>query len=147
MPERFGATYIDEKGNKKTPVMVHRAILGSLERFIGVLIEHFAGALPVWLSPVQTTVIPVSEKFDEYAKKVIVKLKENGIRAEIRDENETLGKRIRAAELQKIPYILVVGEKERNANTVAVRSRKKEEGASSLENFIKRIEKEIREKI
>ncbi|MFA4890249.1 MAG: threonine--tRNA ligase [Candidatus Paceibacterota bacterium] len=146
MPQRFSASYIDEKGNKQTPVMVHRAILGSLERFIGVLIEHYAGALPVWLSPTQVIVIPISEKFEDYGQKVLAELKENNIRAEIDNSNETLGKRIRSAEMQKIPYILVVGEKEQSVNTIAVRSRKGNEDPTPLENFIERIKKEISEK-
>lgn len=136
MPERFGAAYINEKGGKKTPVMIHRAILGSLERFIGILIEHYSGALPLQLSPVQVVVIPISEKFNDYGEKVLDKLKTGGIRAEIDNSNETLGKRIRNAETQKIPYILVVGEKEKTSNTVAIRSRKGDEGVMEAERWI-----------
>ncbi len=143
MPERFGAFYIDKNGNKQTPVMVHRAILGSLERFIGILLEHYAGALPVWLSPVQARIIPVGEKFNDYGEKVLEKLKYAGIRAEIDKSDETLGKRIRNAELQKIPYILIVGEKEKKDGAVAVRSRKGDEGTKKLEEFIEKIKKEI----
>ncbi len=143
MPERFGAFYVDDKGEKKTPVMVHRAILGSLERFIGVLIEHYAGALPVWLSPVQTMIIPVGEKFNDYGEKVLRELKNAGIRAKIDESDETLGKRIRAAELQKIPYVLIVGEKEEKSGSVAVRSRKGDEGAIKIEKFLENIKKEI----
>jgi len=145
MPERFGASYIDTKGEKKTPVMVHRAILGSLERFIGVLIEHYAGALPVWLSPVQAVIIPVGEKFNAYGEEVLRKLKEAGVRAEIDKSDETLGKRIRAAETRKIPYILVVGEKEEKDGSVAVRSRKdlpaltETKKAIKLEEFLGKI--------
>ncbi|MBI4692259.1 MAG: threonine--tRNA ligase [Candidatus Terrybacteria bacterium] len=146
MPERFEAFYINEKGSKQTPVMIHRAILGSLERFIGILIEHYSGDLPLWLAPVQVIIIPISEKFNDYAKKVHSRIFANNIRVVISDENETLGKRIRSAELQKIPYILVVGEKEKNANNVAVRSCKGDEGTTALENFIERIKKEISEK-
>jgi len=146
MPQRFGASYIDDKGNKQAPVMVHRAILGSLERFIGVLIEHYSGAFPVWLAPTQALIIPVSEKFDEYGKKVLAELKENNIRAEIDNSNETLGKRIRAAEMQKIPYILVVGEKEQTAGTVAIRPRGGNQEVTSLENFIDKIKREISNK-
>ena len=149
MPERFGASYIDDKGEKKTPVMVHRAILGSLERFIGILTEHYAGAFPVWLSPVQAMIIPVGEKFNAYGEKVLRELKEAGVRAEIDKSDETLGKRIRAAELQKIPYVLVVGEKEETSGSVAVRSRKdlpamtKEKDAMETEEFLKKIRENI----
>ncbi|NOY35434.1 MAG: threonine--tRNA ligase [bacterium] len=145
MPERFGASYIDARGEKKTPVMVHRAILGSLERFIGVLIEHYAGAFPVWLSPVQATVIPIGEKFNAYGEEVLRGLKNAGIRAEIDKSDETLGKRIRAAEMQKIPYVLVVGEKEEKDGSVAVRSRKdlpalaEAKEAIKLQEFLKKI--------
>ena len=143
MPQRFEAFYIDDKGKKQTPVMIHRAILGSLERFIGILIEHYAGAFPFWLSPVQTQIIPVSEKFNDYGEKVLNELKENNIRAEIDKNNETLGKRIRNAEMQKIPYILVVGEKEKNDKTVTVRERNKEkQEIAKIEEFIKKIKKE-----
>ena len=143
MPQRFETFYIDEKGKKQTPVMIHRAILGSLERFIGILIEHYAGALPFWLSPVQTQIIPISEKFNDYGEKVLKELKDNNVRAEIDANNETLGKRIRNAELQKIPYILVVGEKEKNAEEINIRSRDKNiEGSIKIEEFIKKIKKE-----
>ena len=143
MPQRFEAFYIDDKGKKQTPVMIHRAILGSLERFIGILIEHYAGAFPFWLSPVQTQIIPVSEKFNDYGEKVLNELKENNIRAEIDKNNETLGKRIRNAEMQKIPYILAVGEKEKNDKTVTVRERNKEkQEIAKIEEFIKKIKKE-----
>ncbi len=149
MPERFGATYIDANGEKKTPVMVHRAILGSLERFIGVLIEHYAGAFPVWLSPVQARIIPIGEKFNDYGEKVLREMRDAGVRAEIDKSDETLGKRIRAAELQKIPYVLVVGEKEKTDGSVAVRTRKDlpamTEGkeAIKLEEFLKKTKKNI----
>ncbi len=143
MPSRFDAFYIDKDGKKQNPVMVHRAILGSLERFIGILIEHYAGALPVWLSPVQVKIIPVSEKFNDYGEKTLIGLKENNIRAEIDNSNETLGKRIRTAELQKIPYILVVGEKEEKSGSVAVRTRKGDEGILKLEKFLEKIKADL----
>ncbi|MEE8131851.1 MAG: threonine--tRNA ligase [Candidatus Paceibacterota bacterium] len=142
MPQRFNAFYIDEKGNKQIPVMIHRAILGSLERFIGILIEHYAGALPVWLSPIQTIIIPVSEKFNNYGEKILKELKNNNIRGEIDNSNETLGKRIRNAEIQKIPYILIVGEKEIKSNNVAVRSRDDKQNVVKLEKFLEKILKE-----
>lgn len=147
MPERFGAFYIGKNGNKQTPIMVHRAILGSLERFIGILIEHYAGVLPLWLSPVQTKIIPVSEKFSDYAKEVLEKINQAEIRAEIDDSAETLGKRIRNAELQKIPYILVAGEKEQTAGQIAIRSKKGNEGIMAIENFLEKIKKEIQNKL
>ncbi|MBI3638543.1 threonine--tRNA ligase, partial [Candidatus Wolfebacteria bacterium] len=115
----------------------------SLERFIGILIEHFAGAFPLWLSPVQAAVLPISEKQNSYALKIIDELKKEKIRVEMPDSNETLGKRIREAEMQKIPYVLVVGEKEISSQSVAIRSRKGDEGMVSTEEFIKRIKKEI----
>ncbi|MFH1956322.1 MAG: threonine--tRNA ligase, partial [Patescibacteria group bacterium] len=147
MPERLGATYIDKNGKKQFPVMVHRAILGSLERFIGILLEHYSGALPVWLSPAQAVIVPVSEKFNDYAHEVHSRIFTNNIRVSISDESETLGKRIRSAELQKIPYILVVGEKEMNSSSVAVRSRKGNEGIMEIQKFIPCLQKEIQEKL
>src|SRR3989344_1384473 len=147
MPGRFNAEYIDKEGNKNTPVMVHRAILGSLERFIGVLIEHYSGSFPVWLSPVQALVIPVSEKFNDYGEKVLTELKDAGIRADIDKSNETLGKKIRAGKTQKIPYLLVVGEKEKEAETVAVNFRdKKEQETMPVDNFARLAQKEIADK-
>jgi len=147
IPKRFGLTYVDKDGKEKTPVVVHRVIYGSFERFLGILIEHLAGAFPVWLSPVQTIILPVSEKFNDYAKKVLEELKGVDVRAEIDESNETLGKKIRGAELQKIPYVLVVGEKEKTSDSVAVRERGKGDlGAMPLKNFIEKIKQEIEEK-
>jgi threonyl-tRNA synthetase len=146
MPERFELEYIGADGNKHTPVMIHSAIVGSPERFLGILIEHHAGEFPLWLSPVQMEIIPVSEKFNEYAKKVSMKLLENEIRAEVNTKSESLGKRISEAEKQKIPYILVVGEKEEKAESVATRSREKKQEVMKLEEFIEKIKEEIKEK-
>jgi len=147
MPGRFNAEYIDKEGNKKTPVMLHRAILGSLERFIGVLIEHYSGAFPVWLSPVQALIIPVGEKFNDYGEKVLEELKNAGIRAEMDESNETLGKKIRSGKTKKIPYLLVVGGKEKEAGTVAVNFRdKKEQETVPIKQFAELIQKEIEEK-
>ncbi|TSC89934.1 MAG: threonyl-tRNA synthetase [Parcubacteria group bacterium Gr01-1014_2] len=112
LSEGFELEYIDKDGSRKKPVIIHQAMLGSFERFIGILIEHFQGAFPLWLAPVQTVLIPVSEKHEKFAAKIYEDLKQNGIRAEIYESGETLPKRIREAEIQKIPYILVVGEKE-----------------------------------
>jgi threonyl-tRNA synthetase len=144
--KRFNLFYIDDKGKKVSPVMVHRAILGSYERFLVLLIEHFAGAFPLWLSPVQTTIIPVSEKFKKYAHAVGDQFIEAGIRLEIDDSDESLGKRIRNAEKQKIPYIIVVGEKEEKDNSVSVRSRDNSQEVMIVEKFIEKIKKEIDEK-
>jgi len=145
--KKFKLYYINEKGEKISPVMVHRAILGSYERFLVLLIEHFAGAFPLWLSPVQVTIIPVSEKFSEYAKEVENKLLEKNIRVETNDKGESLGKRISETEKQKVPYILVVGEREMNEKSVNVRSRGiKEQNSLLVEKFIEKVEKEIEEK-
>lgn len=144
MPTRFELAYTDENGDKQTPVMIHRAIAGSLERFLSVIIEHFAGAFPLWLSPVQVVVIPVSDKFNDYGTTVIQQLQDNGIRAELRDESETLGKRVRNAQKEKVPYMLVVGEKEVVDKTVAVRSRENgDEGTLSVDDMIERLTKEL----
>src|SRR5690606_6101238 len=123
LPERFDLTYVDADGSHKRPVMIHRAIFGSLERFIGILVEHFAGAFPTWLAPVQARVIPVGINYFEYAYGVAEKLKRMGIRVEVDSRNEKVGYKIRDAQLQKIPYMLVVGEKEAASGTVAVRHR------------------------
>jgi len=147
LPQRFELEYIDSDGKKKTPVMIHAAIFGAFERFIGIIIEHYAGAFPLWLSPVQVTIIPVSEKFNAYAEKVNSLLLENNIRSEISGESETLGKRISEAEKQKIPYMLVVGEKEMKEKSVAVRERNnKKQEVMKLEEFKDRILKEVAEK-
>jgi len=148
VPERFNLSFINKEGEKERPYMLHRALLGSFERFIGVLIEHYAGAFPTWLSPVQAVVIPVSEeKFGDYAKKVRDELSQAGIRAELDNSAESLGKRIREAEKQKIPYMLVVGEKEMTSDSVAVRKRnEKEQETLTIAEFIKNIQKEIEEK-
>jgi len=142
MPKRFGLEYTDDKGKKVTPVMIHRAILGSYERFLAILIEHYAGAFPLWLAPIQVAVITVGELSKKYARDVTEKLKEAEIRVEIRDENETVGKKIREAELQKIPFMVVVGEKEIKTKTIAVRTLSvKNIKEYKIENFIKEITK------
>ena len=147
LPEKFKITYIDQKGKKQQPIMIHRALLGSVERFIGVLLEHHAGALPVWLSPVQTQVIPVSQKFNKYGEEIKKQLQEENIRTELNKDNETLGKKIREGELQKIPYLLIVGGKEIKSNSVAVRHRKKGDlGPIKTEKFIEKIKEEIEKK-
>lgn len=147
LPRKFEIEYIDSSGRKKTPVMIHAAIFGAFERFIGIITEHFAGAFPVWLSPVQTVIIPVSEKYNKYAEKINSLLLASDIRSSISNEPETLGKRISEAEKQKIPYMLVVGEKEMNSDSVAVRARgDKRQETLTLDEFIKKIQKEIDEK-
>lgn len=146
-PKRFDLVYTESNGEKTSPVMVHRAILGSYERFIMLLIEHFAGAFPLWLSPVQVKIIPVSEKFEDYAMKVEKTLLENDVRVEMSLESESLGKRIAEAEKQKTPYMLIVGEKEKETKSVNVRKRGvKIQETISTEEFINKIVEEIRNK-
>lgn len=144
MPERFDLHYIGEDGEKHRPVMLHRVIFGSIERFIGILIEHFAGAFPTWLSPVQVKILPIADSHLEYANRVKEQLLEEGIRVEIDERNEKIGYKIREAQLQKIPYMLVIGDKEVEANKVGVRSRKEgDQGAISITDFINKIKTEI----
>jgi threonyl-tRNA synthetase len=140
--------YADSDGKEKTPVMIHRALVGSPERFFGILIEHYAGAFPLWLSPVQVSVIPISEKHLDYAKKIQQQLRDNNIRTELRDENETLGKKIRTAEMQKIPYLLIMGDREIESGSVGARARGKGDlGAMKLEEFANKAKEEIINKI
>ncbi len=146
-PRRFNLKYVSESGELVTPVAIHRVVYGSLERFIGILIEHFAGAFPLWLAPVQAAVLPVGEKFGKYAEKIAEELRTQGIRAETSEASETLGKRIREAELKKIPYILVVGEREETAGEVNVRHYKRgQEGAVKLREILEKLRQEIGEK-
>ena len=136
-PERFKLEYIGADNAEHRPVMIHRAILGSIERFIGIIIEHFAGAFPLWLAPVQVAVLPLSEKFLDYGRDVTARLKAAGLRVETDESNEKLGAKIRSAQLQKVPYMLVVGEKEAAAGTVAVRKRTGgDQGTMSIEDFV-----------
>ncbi len=144
LPGRFNLEYVGDDGEKHTPVMIHRVVFGSIERFIGIITEHFAGAFPTWLAPVQAMVIPISEKHAEYAKQLLAKLEAAGIRAQADMRNEKMGYKIREAQLQKIPYMLVVGDKEAEAGTISLRSRKNgDEGTMSAEEFISRIREEI----
>ena len=124
LPQRFNLHYIDKDGNKKTPIMVHRALFGSFDRFIGIITEHFAGAFPTWLAPVQVRILPIADSHKEYAEKLKEKLEEYDIRVELDEREEKIGYKIREAQLQKIPYMLIVGDKEVEANAVGVRSRK-----------------------
>ncbi len=147
LPERFDMSFVNENGEKERPFMIHRALLGSMERFFGVLIEHYAGAFPLWLSPVQVVVIPISEKFSGYAESVSGEFSKEGIRVEVSGPSETLSKRIREAEMQKIPYILVVGEKEEKNNSVNVRVRRsKKTHSEALKDFVGKIKEEIKER-
>ena len=147
MPERFDLTYTGADGQKHRPVMIHRVVFGSIERFIGILTEHYAGAFPLWLAPVQVKVLPISEKQHAYAKQVYDRLTEAGIRAEIDLDNEKIGYKIRSAQMQKIPYMAVVGAKEAESETISVRSRKEGDlGAVSYPDFLKKLEEEVAEK-
>ena len=144
LPGRFNIEYVGDDGEKHTPVMIHRVVFGSIERFIGIITEHFAGAFPTWLSPVQAMVIPISEKHAEYAKEVLARLEAAGIRAEADMRNEKMGYKIREAQLQKIPYMLVVGDKEAEAGTVSLRSRRNgDEGSMSVDDFLAKVCEEI----
>jgi threonyl-tRNA synthetase len=144
MPMRFKLEYIDSDGKKYTPVMIHSAFVGSSERFMALLIEHYAGAFPTWLAPVQVKILPVSDKFLEYGLEVVNKLKTENVRVEIDDSAESLGKKIRAGEQEKVPYLLIIGEKEVTAKQVAVRQRGKGDlGAQDLEVFIAQIKDEV----
>ncbi len=148
MTERFDLFCINEQGKQERIVMIHAAIMGSIERFLSILIEHYAGAFPVWLSPVQAVIVPISDKFNNYAEKLESQMKETGLRVELDNRSESVGKKIREAEMQKAPYILVVGEKEEKAKTVAVRQRGRGNlGSQKVEKFIEKIEGEIKEKI
>ena len=148
LPQRFELEYIGADGEKHRPIMIHRVCFGSIERFIGILIEHFAGAFPTWLAPVQVKVLPISEKYEEYAKSVKAALDAADIRSEIDLRSEKIGYKIREAQGQKIPYMLVVGQKEQADGTVSVRSRfKGDEGAEDLNVFIANIKAEITARI
>ena len=144
LPERFNLQYASEDGTLQRPVVVHRAMLGSLERFLGVLIEHTAGALPIWLSPVQATIIPIADRHVPFGQEVVEKLRAAGVRAEVNDGNDRMGAKIRAAQGQKIPYMLVVGDREQEANKVAVRERSGSDlGAVDVDDFVAQIIDEI----
>jgi threonyl-tRNA synthetase len=147
LPERFELEYVGSDGEKHRPVMIHRVVFGSIERFIGILIEHFAGAFPTWLAPVQVKVLPISEKYHGYAHDVIKALEAKNIRVEVDERSEKIGYKIREARMDRIPYILVVGQTEEEEKTVAVRSRGKgDEGSMNLDTFIARLEEEISSK-
>jgi threonyl-tRNA synthetase len=148
LPERFQLEYMGADNQKHRPVMIHRAPFGSLERFVAVLIEHCAGNFPLWLTPEQAVILPISEKFNDYAKKVSQVLKNYDIRAAIDDRDERAGKKIRDAEVSKIPYMLIVGEKEDSAGAVSVRKHGEGDlGSMSLDAFAELVQKEVRDQI
>jgi len=145
LPLRFNLSYVDSNGEKKTPILIHRALFGSFERFIGIITEHFAGAFPVWLAPVQVKVLPISDNQKAYADKVVEQLRRSGLRVELDDRQEKIGYKIREAQLQKVPYMLILGEKEVESNSVGVRNRKEGDiGAMKVEEFISKIEEEVK---
>jgi threonyl-tRNA synthetase len=144
LPRRFGLEYIAEDGKSHQPIMVHRALYGSIERFFGILIEHYAGAFPVWLAPVQAVVLPITDKQNDYAQQVQTKLLAAGIRAEMDTRSEKVNFKIREAQLQKIPYMLVVGGREAEADRVSVRNRKHgDQGVRSVDEFLAEIRQRI----
>jgi threonyl-tRNA synthetase len=146
LPERFGLEYIDTSGNPRRPYMVHRALLGSMERFFGVLIEHFGGAFPLWLSPVQATVLPVTGRNLDYVNQVAETLREAALRVEVDEGSERLDAKIRDAQLQKLPYMLVVGDKEQAAETVSPRLRSGEKlRAMPINELVQRMTREVQQ--
>jgi len=147
IPESMQLSYVDKDGAKKRPVMIHRGIFGSLERFIGILIEHTQGKLPLWLTPTQTIIMPITNKQNAYAKKVVTSLIKASIRSQLDERNETLQAKIRDAILQKIPYLVIVGEKEEKANLITVRTREgKNLEKQKVSSFINRLVKKIENK-
>ena len=147
LPERFELEYVDSDGSRKRPVMIHRAPFGSLERFVAVLLEHTAGHLPLWLHPDQVKVLPVSEKYADYAKKVVNLLNNSEIRASIDDRNETLGKRIRETSLMRVPLLVIVGEKEQAEESVSVRRGAEDQGSMSVPQFVEYVRKAVAEEL
>jgi threonyl-tRNA synthetase len=143
LPRNFGLIYVNEHNAEVTPVVIHRAIYGSFERFIGILIEHYAGAFPVWLAPVQAKILSISEKTADYARRVYERLKAEDLRVELDVRDDKIGAKIRDAQLERVPYMLITGAKEAEAHAVAVRSRERgDEGAVGLEEFVARIKSE-----
>ena len=144
LPERFNLKYVDHNGKEQTPVMIHRAPLGSLERFLAILIEHYAGVFPIWLAPVQVMLLPISDKHIVYAKKIYGELIENNIRVELNEEPATIGKKIRQATLQKIPYMIIMGDREVEDSTITVRSREgKDLGKQKINEFVQSLKTTI----
>jgi threonyl-tRNA synthetase len=148
MPGRLGSTYVAEDGERKVPVMIHRAILGSLERFIGILTEEYAGHFPTWLAPTQAVILNITDKQSEYCTKIAKKLQENAIRVKPDLRNEKIGFKIREHTLKRVPYMLVVGDKEMEAGEVAVRTRKGDDlGKMSIEDFLIKVRTDIADKV
>lgn len=147
MPDRFDLTFINKEGKEEKPVVIHRSSIGCLERTMAFLIEKFAGAFPLWLSPIQVTITPISEKQKEYAEEIYKKLKDSNIRVELDSSNESLGKKIRNAKMQKVPYIVIIGDKEKASNTVTVEGRIEKLENIQIEKFLEKLQKEISEKI
>ena len=146
LPMRFEAEYMGADGMKHRPIMIHRVVYGSIERFIGILIEHYAGKFPVWLAPVQVKVLPISEKFFGYGEAVVNKLKEAGIRCELDRRDEKIGYKIRSTQMEKVPYMLIVGQKEEESGSVSVRSRDEGDlGSQELEVFIQKVLEEAKQ--
>jgi threonyl-tRNA synthetase len=147
LPQRFNLEFVAEDGKKHQPLMVHRALYGSIERFFGTLIEHYAGAFPVWLAPVQAVVMPITDRQQEYARKVHERLVGAGIRSHLDDRKEKVNLKIREAQLQKVPYMLVVGDREAESASVSVRNRKQGDlGAKPVEQFVEEVTKLIETK-
>jgi threonyl-tRNA synthetase len=139
-PERFGLTYTGADNAEHQPVMIHRALMGSYERFIGILLEHFSGELPVWLAPLQVIVLPIADRHNDYAESVRTRLTAAGVRAELDDRTESVGRKIRDAEVRKVPFMLVVGDREQDAGEVGVREhRAGDTGAVAFEDFLARV--------
>ena len=150
LPERFKLEYLDKKGRVKRPAVIHRAIAGSLERFFAILVEHYAGSFPLWLSPVQLIILPISDRFQDYALKVKEELEKEGFRVELNNDNKTLGAKIRETTLQKIPYMVIIGERESESYKVhqvyqvTVRTREGEDlGTISIREFISKLKSQI----
>ena len=148
LPERFDLTYTGPDGEKHRPVMIHRVVFGSIERFIGILVEHFGGAFPTWLAPVQVKVLPVTDRALDYAKELSDAMDGQGFRVEVDDRNEKIGKKIREATLEKVPYMIVVGDRDMENKTVSVRTRAGEDlGAMSLEDFTAKLKEVVDSKV
>mgnify|MGYP000909572242 FL=1 len=147
MPERFDLTYVDKDNEKRRPVMIHRTILGSIERFMGILIENYAGKFPAWLAPVQVSILPIADKFNDYAYALKKQLEENDLRAEVDARSEKIGYKIRESQINKIPYMLIVGEKEVENKLVSVRKRDEGDlGQIKLDEFISNLLEEVENK-
>jgi threonyl-tRNA synthetase len=144
LPEKFGIEYVDKEGKKVRPVMIHRSAIGALERTFAFLIEHYAGAFPTWLSPVQVAILPVSETHDEYAKNIVAKLKEAGIRVEFLESGDSLGKRIRSVKTSKVPYFVVIGDKEKDSGNLTIENRMGDKEELSADKLIEKLETEIK---